>query len=133
MIPLRNIGRLIKNKHYLFHNIRSVKKNYSYIENDFMGGKKGDLFWKELIEYCMREYLKKKKMKIYKKWKGRFVLQTTGPKMISRFVKKRYSERIPLQNIVYTKWNRDKKTGYYIQDLKLNSWVVKKGGIRHII
>ena len=94
-----------------------------YIENDIMGSVKGNKFWLELIEYCMSEYGRKERMKIYNVWKGRFVLQTTGPKLISRFVRMYYPEIKPLKNVVYTKWNRDSKKRYIIMDLKLNTWV----------
>jgi len=129
MIPLRrSLRKLVEGRKYVFHNIRGIKPNYSYIENDIMGSVKGDNFWLELIEYCMSEYRRKEKMEIYEVWKGRFVLQTTGPKLISRFVRRYYPEIKPLRDVVYTKWNKDSRKKYIIMDLKLNTWVGKGGG-----
>ena len=110
MIPLKkSLKKLVKNREFVFHNIRYIKPNYSYIENDIMGSVKGKRFWLELIEYCMSEYKRKERMNIYNVWKGRFVLQTTGPKLISRFVRTYYPEITPLERVVYTKWNIDSK------------------------
>ena len=121
MIPIREFDNLL-NRDFLFHNIRYIRPNYSYIENDIMGSVKHHPFWLELIDYCQKEYNIKSQMNIYNVWKGRFVLQTTGPKLLSRFIKKHYSYIKPMK-LVYTKWNRDTMKGYYFKDLTLNMWV----------
>jgi mannosyltransferase OCH1-like enzyme len=42
------------------------------------------------LRYVKTQIEEKSKMKIYKTWKGRFVLQTTGPKSFERFIKLYY-------------------------------------------
>jgi len=124
--PLKNFNTLL-NRNILFHNIIPVKSNYAYIENDLMGSIKHNPFWLELIDYSMKQYKIKSKIKIYDSWKGRFVNQTTGPKMISRFVKKYYPNIKPLSSIVYTKFNKDNKKKYYFEDFNFNDWTINEG------
>ena len=120
-LPLKNFDDLLVSD-IVFHNIRYIKPNYSYIENDFMGSKSNLTFWKKLMNYCYTEYNDKKNIKIYDIWKGRFILQTTGPKLISRFVKNNYNHIKPI-TITFTKWNKDNETEYFFKDFKLNTWV----------
>tara|TARA_Y100000593_G_scaffold67537_1_gene124157 strand:+ start:2357 stop:3055 length:699 start_codon:yes stop_codon:yes gene_type:complete len=127
MLPLKNPAELLSNneENLIFHNIRHVKKNYSYIENDFMASVEKNDFWVKICEYCNEQYFEKMKMDIYDTWKGRFILQTTGPKMLSRFVRGEYPKIKP-KKLVYTKWNKDSDENYYFKDYKLNTWIKNK-------
>jgi hypothetical protein len=40
------------------------------------------------LDHCKESYYEKRKQEIYKKWKGRFVFQTTGHYMLQRVLKK---------------------------------------------
>jgi len=124
MLILKSLDPLTKNK-YVFHNIRYVQPNYSYIENDFIGSVPSSKLWLYAMSACVKNYNQKKNMEIYDIWKGRFVLQTTGPKFLARVVKKALPKYKPKQ-IAYTKWSKDSKDKYYVQDFKTNSWVNDK-------
>ena len=67
-------------------------------------------------------------MDIYEKWKGRFIMQTTGPKFLSRFIKNTLPKYKPMK-LVYTKFQSDSKEGFYLQDFKLNSWIKNQHGV----
>ena len=121
MFILNDLTPLLNNTK-VFHNIKYVKANYSFIENDFIGSIKNYEMWYYVMNECVKNYKEKSEIEIYKTWKGRFVLQTTGPKFLSRFVKKVFPNYQP-KKLVYTKWNKDEKDTYYIEDYKLNSWI----------
>ena len=44
----------------------------------------------DILEHCEESYYEKRKIKIYKQWKGRFVFQTTGHFMLQRVLKKHH-------------------------------------------
>tara|TARA_R110002153_G_C13321802_1_gene497165 strand:+ start:210 stop:872 length:663 start_codon:yes stop_codon:yes gene_type:complete len=111
-----------RGKDYVFHNVRHVQKNYSYIENDFIGSIEKSPVWLKVMKECVGNYKMKESMKIYDIWKGRFVLQTTGPKFLSRFIKKHFPKYKPLK-VAHTKWSTDSTDGYYIKDYKANTWI----------
>ena len=123
MIAIKNFDPLIKNK-IIFHNIKDVKPIYSFIENDFIGSEKNLNLWKGAMEECLLNYKEKLKIKIYEKWKGRFILQTTGPRFLSRYIRENYPEHKPI-NLVYSKWHNGEEKNYYLKDYKLNTWVGK--------
>lgn len=112
----------LRSKDYVFHNIRHVQKNYSFIENDFIGSIAGSPIWLRAMKECVSNYKEKSEMAIYDVWKGRFVLQTTGPKFLSRFIKKHFPKYKPLR-VVHTKWSADPADSYYIKDHKANTWI----------
>ena len=124
MIILQPLDNLLKNE-FVFHNIRNVKENYSFIENDFIATAPKNKMWEYIMQGCVLNYEQKKKIKVYDTWKGRFVLQTTGPKFLARCIKAMYPNYKPMQ-ITYTKWSQDDKTNYYIEDYKLNTWIKNK-------
>tara|TARA_R110001632_G_scaffold39236_2_gene98269 strand:+ start:1016 stop:1675 length:660 start_codon:yes stop_codon:yes gene_type:complete len=121
MYKLRSLDPLLS-KQFVFHNIRYVQKNYSFIENDFIGSESGSPLWLKVMKDCVSNYREKEAMSIYDTWKGRFVLQTTGPKFLSRAIKKYIPQYKPMR-IAYTKWSKDSEAGYYIRDHKANTWV----------
>ena len=55
--------------------------------NAVLGSKRKHPLFRQIIEECRASYLEKAKMPIYRKWKGRFVFQTTGHFMLQRVLK----------------------------------------------
>jgi len=119
---LKPLDSLIQNKKFIFHNIRDAKPNYSFVENDLMGSIKESSLWKDIIKKCVENYQEKLKIKVYETWKGRFILQTTGPYFLARYIKKIAPNYKPLQ-VVYSKFHKEKKENFYIKDFKLNTWI----------
>lgn len=56
--------------------------------NALLGTKKGNSLYKEILDHCKESYYEKSKHSIYKTWKGRFVFQTTGHRMLERVLQK---------------------------------------------
>ena len=56
--------------------------------NAILGTKPNNDLYLEILEHCEESYYEKRKNKIYKTWKGRFVFQTTGHFMLQRVLKK---------------------------------------------
>jgi len=128
MTILKPLTPLINNT-YIFHNIHHSKPNYSFIENDFMASLKDIHIWSDLMKYCVTNYKEKENIEIYDMWKFRFVMQTTGPKFITRYFKQNLPSYKPLK-LAYTKWQSENPTDnnlneYYLRDYKLNSWFNK--------
>jgi len=124
IICLKSIDKLIEND-LILHNVKEVNPSYSFIENDVMGCQKNSPIFKKIIEEQEENYNLVCKKEIYNIWKIRFILQTTGPKYISRVIKKNLKNYKPFTNLVYTKNHIEKYdiNNYYFQDYKTNSWV----------
>tara|TARA_B110000881_G_C18554461_1_gene506026 strand:- start:1128 stop:1640 length:513 start_codon:yes stop_codon:yes gene_type:complete len=56
--------------------------------NAILGTQKNNPLYREILKHCEESYDEKKKNKIYKTWKGRFVFQTTGHFMLQRVLRK---------------------------------------------
>jgi mannosyltransferase OCH1-like enzyme len=112
----------LRGKEFVFHNIRHVKERWSWIENDFIGSVQGSRLWESAMKECVKNYKEKESIDIYDIWKGRFVLQTTGPRFLSRFIKKVAPSYKPM-HIAHTKWSKDGTEQYYIEDFKANTWI----------
>jgi len=56
--------------------------------NALLGTHKNTQLYEDILEHCKESYYEKRKQPIYKKWKGRFVFQTTGHFMLQRVLKK---------------------------------------------
>ena len=63
------------------------KTGNNEVNNALIGCRPGQLTG--LIDYSISEYKKKESMAIYKKWKVRFMLHTTGVRMFKRYCKKK--------------------------------------------
>lgn len=83
--PLKSLDDLFK-KDYFFVTWHDDKQKLPY--NAVMGSKKGEKLFLEIAEESKRSFYEKVKDPIYKKWKGRFVFQTTGHRMLERVLKK---------------------------------------------
>ena len=58
--------------------------------NAILGTKVNNPLYLDILEHCEESYYEKRKIKIYKQWKGRFVFQTTGHFMLQRVLKKHH-------------------------------------------
>ena len=63
-------------------------------------------------------------MDVYHIRKGRFVLHTTGPMALSRFVRSKRMHLYVNTGVCLTKWHTDQKESkFYFQDHKTNLWI----------
>jgi mannosyltransferase OCH1-like enzyme len=92
--PIKKIDHLFS-KDYFFVRWNDDRKNLPY--NAILGGKKRAPIYKKIMEHCEESFYDKRKDPIYKRWKGRFVFQTTGHHMIHRVLTK---NNVPLSNIL---------------------------------
>ena len=127
MIAIKPLRSLINEKLILNNINHIVPKHNEYVINDFMACEKNDPFFKLLMDAVPINYKQKLKIDVYKIWKGRFVIQTTGPKFISRMVKK-YLPNYKPYNIVWTKWRNDNwkeipRNKYYVECFRAGSWL----------
>jgi len=83
--PLRSLDDLFR-KDYFFVTWHDDKQKLPY--NAVMGSKKDAKLFLEIAEESKSSFYEKIKDPIYKKWKGRFVFQTTGHRMLERVLKK---------------------------------------------
>jgi len=93
------------NKDYFF--VRWDSSHLPY--NALLGTKKNTQIYKDILEHCKESFYEKAKQPIYKKWKGRFVFQTTGHYMIQRVLKKYNIKKKDLLNIMKIQ-NPDKRS-----------------------
>ena len=91
-----------------------------------------------LFDYLQKNYKEVNKKKIYKEWKGRYVLQTFGPYAIDRFLKQNdrkpevYEFQTQFQDEVLGKESgfiRNKKRKSAVVIYKTSSWMTEKNGI----
>ena len=81
------IGKSIShlfNKDYFFVRWHDSKLPY----NAILGTKSKNSLYLDILTHCKESYYEKRKISIYKQWKGRFVFQTTGHYMLQRVLKK---------------------------------------------
>ena len=80
-----SLATYILNQDYIIGLWHNKKTNKTEMTNSLIGYKSGEL--SDLIKYSISETKKKKEMEIYKTWKIRFFLQTTGVRMFNRWCK----------------------------------------------
>ena len=73
-------------KEYFFVRWNDDKRKLPY--NAVLGTQKENPLYKDILDHSKESYYEKRKQKIYKQWKGRFVFQTTGHYMLQRVLKK---------------------------------------------
>ena len=83
VIPSKSIKPLFE-KEFFFVRWHDSKLPY----NAILGTQKENPLYKDILDHCKESYYEKRKNPIYKKWKGRFVFQTTGHFMLQRVLKK---------------------------------------------
>lgn len=128
LINLKKLDSLLDNKFVSYGLLKFKPEHKEYMQNDFFGSVKGFKLWKILMDLCEPNYRKKESIKAYKEWKGRFVLQTTGPRYICKVVKKVLPNYKPNQELIFTKWRNNNwknfnKEDFYFENFVANSWV----------
>tara|TARA_R110002020_G_scaffold56888_3_gene156966 strand:+ start:460 stop:1158 length:699 start_codon:yes stop_codon:yes gene_type:complete len=124
---IKNFTPLLNNKLILQTNRHLIPKHPEFIINDFMATQKEFIFWKIVMKECVINYKEKEKIDVYKTWKGRFVLQTTGPRFLSRVLKKAFPKYKP-HHVIWTKWRNElykvmPRTDYYVECFRAGSWL----------
>ena len=83
--PLKPLDSLFR-KDYFFVTWHDDKQRLPY--NAVMGSEPGHNIYKEIMKHCEESFRSKVNDPIYQKWKGRFVFQTTGHRMLERVIKR---------------------------------------------
>tara|TARA_R110000868_G_scaffold113675_1_gene304861 strand:+ start:3337 stop:4050 length:714 start_codon:yes stop_codon:yes gene_type:complete len=85
--PLKSLEPL-RDRELILHSSDNFIPSQKTYTNNFMASKPNHPLWKTLIQECFNNYTEKNHNKIYDEWKGRFVLQTTGPNFMTRVLKR---------------------------------------------
>ena len=103
---IKSFEPLLKEKLIIESNKHLVPNHNEFVQNDFLASEKGFVFWEAALKECILNYKDKEKVNVYNTWKGRFVLQTTGPRFLSRAVKKFIPQYKPYF-VVWHKWRNE--------------------------
>lgn len=130
IFPIKPFDGLLSKKlllHSVSHLYRDTK---DYVTNDFMASVPAFKFWDIVLAEMQENYKEKSSVGVYDSWKGRFVLQTTGPRFLSRMVKKVIPRYRPF-HICYTKyrnkrWEKENRNDYYIENFFTGEWLNKQ-------
>ena len=124
--PLKSLDTLFR-KDYFFVTWHDDKKKLPY--NAVMGSKQGNDIHKEIMKHCEESFREKVKDPIYTKWKGRFVFQTTGHRMLERVLKKQNVKKDHILDILRVKTKTGKIVSGknpYFEDSNASIWFDKK-------
>ena len=121
--PLRDLSEVWNNETFLVRWNTNANMPYTAV----LGGSKESSFFKEVIQHFRESYEEKKDMDYYKKWKGKFVYQTSAHYMVKRVIAKQ-KEEIKLWNVMNIDKKKLKVVGENVMflDFNANSWNVKK-------
>jgi mannosyltransferase OCH1-like enzyme len=134
VIPrVNNLKELVKDvpndSIVLFTPEKKVGFNY-----EVMYAYKGNEYFLDFLRYVKEQIKNKDKMDIYKTWKGRYILQTTGPQSFKRFIKLHPNPNLIMCNkingLVNKKHFEDvmkNKHSYYFISLQTSSWLKSLG------
>lgn len=123
LINLKSLDDLLDKKFIGYSLKKFIPKHNEIIQNDFFGVVKNFKLFKILMDLCEPNYNIKASNKIYDSWKGRFVLQTTGPRYVSKIFKKILPKYKPETNLIYTKWRNDNWKNYNKNDFYFENYV----------
>jgi mannosyltransferase OCH1-like enzyme len=121
--PLRSLDTLFM-KDYFFVTWHDDKKKLPY--NAVMGSHKGEDIFLEIAEECKRSFYEKRKNKIYDKWKGRFVFQTTGHRMLERVLKKQKDHILDILRVKTKNGKIVSGKNPYFEDSNASVWFDNK-------
>ncbi len=127
MIAIKPLDELLKHD-MILNNINHLVTNHNeFVLNDFMATKPENPLMMLLIKAVPINYKQKEKIDVYNTWKARFVVQTTGPKFLSRMIKKFLPNYKPM-NVVWTKWRNENwkttpRNDYYVECYRAGSWL----------
>tara|TARA_R100001443_G_scaffold36876_1_gene50679 strand:- start:346 stop:1047 length:702 start_codon:yes stop_codon:yes gene_type:complete len=129
MHTIKNFDPLLNERIIMQSNRHMIPKHPEFVMNDFMASEKGFKFWELVMQECKENYKDKQKIEVYNTWKGRFVLQTTGPRFLSRCVKKMLPSYNP-HHVIWTKWRNElykqmPRDDYYVECFRAGSWLNK--------
>lgn len=101
-------------------------KNGRRYEIDFIGSSPRNPFWLDLMRECVRNYAEKAAIEQYKTWRGRFVMQTTGPYFFDRAMKRLHPvhTRLPL-----VRCDELGLKGEYVVNHSAHSWQAEGVGL----
>ena len=125
ILPIKKFN-FHKNKLILYTFNKIIQKHNEFVQNDLMATEPLNPFFWMLLHRCERNYKAKEKIDVYKNWKARFVLQTTGPRYFSKTLKHIYPAYRPLENLVYTEWKNAKpnnKKDYFFANYVTGGWL----------
>jgi mannosyltransferase OCH1-like enzyme len=128
LINLKSLDKLLHQKFVGYSLKKFIPKHNELIQNDFFGAEKKFKLFKILMDLCEPNYNTKASNKIYDSWKGRFVLQTTGPRYVSKIFKKILPKYKPQTDLIYTKWRNDiwkqyDKNDFYFENYVTGGWL----------
>lgn len=115
--PLKNCTPLLNNQ------IIFSKSPFEPISNNCIGAEKNNPLFLNLMYYSIKQYKEKILNKIYQTWKARFVIQTTGPSMMSRFLKQ--YKNLPFLNITNVPEKNYIASNPYFKDYCTKTWFEK--------
>ena len=127
LIPIQKMDRVL-NQPFFTNTIRGlVPTHCEFVQNDFMGSVKGYKLWDILLSFCEHNYNKKDSINVYKTWTARFVLHTTGPRYLSKVLKKIMPNYKPNEMLIYTKyrndnWKKVNRNDYLFENYVAGSW-----------
>lgn len=111
----------------VFHSYPHVNRSWAAYENSFMGSTKHHEFWLFAMGEAAQALKDVTGKPIYAKWKARSVFQTTGPRFLSRCVRKFFGKAVkPLSISMRTDayGKNIKPLGVHmITDASTNTWV----------
>lgn len=115
-------------KRFILHTLQHMLPDHKeFVQNDFMASEPKFKFWDIILKEIVTNYNEKSRNPIYDQWKGRFVLQTTGPRFLSRVVKNVLPSYKP-HKVVWTKWRNNNwerfdRNDYYFESFQTGSWL----------
>ena len=125
-LDLINIKSLepLRTKEFVGYSLKKfIPDHKEYIQNDFFGSVKKFKMFDILMKLCVVNYKLKADNKIYDDWKGRFVLQTTGPRYVSKIFKRFLPKYKPETDLIFTKWRNDNWKRYNKKDFYFENYV----------
>jgi mannosyltransferase OCH1-like enzyme len=127
LIPIRKMDNVLKQP-FFTNTIRGLVPDHcEFVQNDFMGSIKGFELWNVLLKNCQQNYEEKANIEVYNVRTARFVLHTTGPRYLSRIIKKVMPKYIPSKKLIYTKyrndnWKKVNRDEYLFENYVAGSW-----------
>jgi len=112
---------------YLFNSMQHMTPAPEIMNNDIMASEVNWEWWNILFDDIIPNYKEKIGIGVYETWKGRFILQTTGPRYLHRLIKQTLPNHQPY-HFVWTKWRNTKwksipREDFYFESFMMNSWV----------
>lgn len=125
-VAIKPMDDLVENT-YLFNSLKHMTSVPEIMNNDIMASEKGWGWWEILFRDIKPNYEDKIKTDVYDTWKGRFILQTTGPRYMHRLIKQTLPNHKPFY-FAWTKWRNEKwktipKENYHFESFVANTWV----------